>query len=873
VRRRAAREVTALSYQTEQPIVIVGAGPVGLTLACELYRHGVSCRILDRRVDPAIDSRATDIHARTLEIFDDLGIADQVLATGKKVTRFRAYSEGRNVVDLNLDELSSRYRFAIALPQADTEAILVERLEELGGQVERGVTAREISPGADQVQLALEHQGGRRERLSCEWLVGCDGVRSDVRHAAKIRFPGIAYPERYLVVDADIEWELPHNQVHLFAARGGFVNVLAMPNGERRVRILANQSSQHGSADVVAMRHLMRQRMGVPAKIVNPTFSSRFRVARKLASHYRRGRVLLAGDAAHVCSPLLGQGMNVGIQDAHNLAWKMALVATGASHPRLLDSYEEERRPVARGVLLATHTMHSLATLRVPAATTLRDSLAKWAHVVPGFSRLATTACSEIGTHYHGSPNVGGDRRRWSSAVNLPGNLQLRSLVSSRDYAPVPGDQAPNPLLPDSCGPGSGGRHLHDFFGSLYTLLIFSGHEGNSTPPELGEAASSIVKRHGARVVVVRVGTGRSERWGRSGIEEVDGDTRGIHQCFHASEGALCLVRPDGHIGFRAQLDQAAQLGQHLTQIFPTPCEDEPAVQVTAQQRTRSSSSIPRLQLFEFSDQDWLPAALRDGLTGYLQTLSRALGIHEHVAPLVEEALQDSGTDQVVDLCSGGGGPILEIRKLLERRVPVVLTDKYPNQRVFEQLAEHGVRGHTDPVDATAVDGTLSGMRTLINALHHFPPSVAKDVLADAAKRNEPIIVVELSRRTALTVLATPLIIPSTLLLMPLVRPICWEFLLSTYVFPLLPLMIFWDGLVSNLRAYTVDELRAMTEGLGDEQYQWQIDDMPVGFVKATVLVGMPGVNNKPAQRRRAAPMCYRARYAMADRAGCLMAA
>lgn len=263
---------------------------------------------------------------------------------------------------------------------------------------------------------------------------------------------------------------------------------------------------------------------------------------------------------------------------------------------------------------------------------------------------------------------------------------------------------------------------------------------------------------------------------------------------------------------------------------------------------------MPRLHLFEFNDQPWFPKVLRDGLTGYLETLSRKMGFHKRMAPVIDNALRRSGAERIVDLCSGGGGPMVEIHKHLtrireqtgeqNRPVALILTDKYPNEAVFsavEQKGQHAISAHRESVDATAVPAELSGMRTVVNALHHFSPDAARNMLADAVERNEAIVVLDLVQRSPATILTAPLIIPTTLMMMPMVRPMRWSYLLFTYLIPILPLINFWDGLVSHLRAYTVAELQAMTEGLGGPGYNWHAERMPIGAgVYVTVLTGIP---------------------------------
>lgn len=248
-----------------------------------------------------------------------------------------------------------------------------------------------------------------------------------------------------------------------------------------------------------------------------------------------------------------------------------------------------------------------------------------------------------------------------------------------------------------------------------------------------------------------------------------------------------------------------------------------------------------RLHLFEFNDQSWLPDVLRDAETGYLEAISRKFKIHEHIAPVVQDALARSGAEQVVDLCSGGVGPLLEIRARLDREVPFHLTDKFPNETAFKAIDAPGVTAVLEPVDAMDVPARLTGLRTIFNALHHFRPQHARAILADAWEKDAPIVVVELSDRTAANILTAPLIVLFVLLFMPTVRPMRWQYLVLTYLIPVIPWLIFWDGLVSHLRVYSTDELGALVAPLDKPGYTWEIKRVPAGpGIHLTCLTGLP---------------------------------
>lgn len=254
-----------------------------------------------------------------------------------------------------------------------------------------------------------------------------------------------------------------------------------------------------------------------------------------------------------------------------------------------------------------------------------------------------------------------------------------------------------------------------------------------------------------------------------------------------------------------------------------------------------------RRRLFEIHEQDWAPAWLRHYSTDYLEALFARLGIYDGVAPRLAELVRRSGEQRIVDLCSGAGGPlpalIAALRRELGADVEILLTDKFPNREAFERL-ERGSAGNirhlAAAVDARAVPPELHGLRTLFDSLHHFSAEDARAILADARECGVPIAVFEAVSRRPSTVLGSVLIPVLVLALTPWVRPFRWRRLLFTYPIPVLPLSIGWDGLVSHLRAYTADELRALTDGLTAPGYTWEVGEIPVGPAAITFVLGWP---------------------------------
>ena len=258
---------------------------------------------------------------------------------------------------------------------------------------------------------------------------------------------------------------------------------------------------------------------------------------------------------------------------------------------------------------------------------------------------------------------------------------------------------------------------------------------------------------------------------------------------------------------------------------------------------------IPRVHLFELEDQPWFPATVRDLATDYLRFIETRFGLHRAVLQPLGDALRTSRESRVVDLCSGGGGPIASLHRALTDQglgVTFTLTDRFPNIAAFKEAAAAAggaIDFVAEPVDARAVPGSLKGFRTLFNAFHHFRPEVAQDVLKDAVRASQPIGVFEVSNRDfyafASMVLLTPLMV---LIGTPFVRPFRWRRLFWTYVIPAVPVTCWWDGIVSQLRAYTPAELTTLAHGVGGDEYLWTAGRVPIPSTPAsmTYLIGVP---------------------------------
>src|SRR5215210_5047830 len=399
-----------MTHRPSPITLIVGAGPTGLTLAVELARRGVPFRIIDREPERTRTSRAIGTQARTVEVFRLMGIPETALQPAARPRALRFAERDRTLARIAFDDgLPGASPRLISMDESDTERVLEQRLGQLGGQVEWSTQLLGFRVDGERVSASLEGPDGTSE-LETRFLVGADGAHSTVRHEAGIRFAGAAYSERFLLADLDLDWDLPHDEGHIWIGDDGLVAAIPLP-GERRYRVIVPLPPAYAAkeyaceAEIAAEAEtLLRQRTGVTlVRIGDPAWASAFRIQRRQADRYRRGPVFLAGDAAHVHSPVGGQGMNTGIQDAFNLGWKLALAARDQAAPGLLDTYQAERHPIARSVLRGTHLGTQLVLAQNPLMRAVRKRAVPAVVNIPPVRRRILTAVSQLAIGYRGS--------------------------------------------------------------------------------------------------------------------------------------------------------------------------------------------------------------------------------------------------------------------------------------------------------------------------------------------------------------------------------------------------------------------------------------------------------------------------------------
>jgi 2-polyprenyl-6-methoxyphenol hydroxylase-like FAD-dependent oxidoreductase len=387
-------------------VLIAGAGPVGLTMAAELRRYGVDLRIVDKSAKRTDKSKALVLWSRSLELIERMDCVDRFLAAGMKTHGARISNGSHRLAVVTFDDVKSRYPYALMIPQNETERLLEERLKEFGTEVERLTELSSFAAGSDGVTAILRDANGKQERVEADWLIGCDGAHSNVRHGLSMDFTGSTQQSDWSLADLRLEGLSPDKLDIFWHAKG----ILAFfPIVGDRYRVIADLGPAkttvgHADPTLEEMQALVDERGPGNIQLHDPFWLSGFRINERKVKDYQRGRVFLAGDAAHVHSPAGGQGMNTGMQDAFNLSWKLAMVARGIAKASLLDSYSVERSAVGDQVLRNATQLTDIAVMRNPVAQAVRNFGAK---IVLGLSQVQhriSNSLSELEIAYPESP-------------------------------------------------------------------------------------------------------------------------------------------------------------------------------------------------------------------------------------------------------------------------------------------------------------------------------------------------------------------------------------------------------------------------------------------------------------------------------------
>ena len=488
-----------------EQVMVVGAGPVGLTLALALRRQGLAVRIVDKSATRTDKSKAVVIWPRTLELLDIQGCAQAFVDAGVPARGARILGEGRELVHAHFDLARSPFPFALLIPQSETERLLEQELAAAGVQVERQVELLAFADDGQQVSATLRHADGREEHTVAAWLAACDGAHSTVRHALGLAFDGDTMETGWILADVLIDGELPNDQMTIGWQPEGVMAYF--PMGGRRFRVIAESGSASDTSDptLAQVQALIDSRGPQGLRAHDPVWLSHFRINERKIKDYRHGRIFLAGDAAHIHSPAGGQGMNTGMHDVLNLAWKLALVLKGQAAPALLDSYSPERSAIGDQVLSSTGRMTRVALLHNPLLRELRDLAVGTLTRLPAIQQRLVDQLTELDLHYAHSP------------------LSVTSHGASKQ--PAAGARAPDVAL--------GATRLHGLLGGGRFVLLSVGVTSPAVPPEL-------------RGLVAVAATATAQ-----------GYDAGHHY----------LVRPDGYLALSTRGDDAVAIFDWLRQL------------------------------------------------------------------------------------------------------------------------------------------------------------------------------------------------------------------------------------------------------------------------------------------------------------------
>jgi len=393
-------------------VLVVGAGPTGLATACALLLQGVRVRVIDKADGPATTSRANFLHARGSEVLDRLGALGDLPARSVRAMSIVTYLGGEPIMRIRFGDPGMRTAAPpMVISQAAVEAQLRDRFAQLGGEIRWSTVLDRIRQDEDAVTARL----GGGEEVHAGWLVGCDGAGSATRNAVGIGFPGVKLTERFLLADLRLGWDLDRSGTTGWIHPDGMIGAMPMPGGLWRIIAydpgLTADKPTPGDIRARLVR-IIPERTGLDAEILGSEWLSVFSVHRRLATTYRRGRVLIAGDAVHTHAPFGGQGMLTGLGDAENVAWKLALVVSGRADHRLLDTYEAERRPLATEVLRDTSALTKVNVAQTPVGRFVRDRLLVPVMSIAAVQRWVTYRTSQLWVSYRRGPLGGRALRR-----------------------------------------------------------------------------------------------------------------------------------------------------------------------------------------------------------------------------------------------------------------------------------------------------------------------------------------------------------------------------------------------------------------------------------------------------------------------------
>jgi len=507
--------------ETKTPVLIVGAGPTGLMMACQLARFGIPFRLIEKNEGPTTQSRALVIQARSLEIFEQMGIVERAVRQGRVFQTINYVVNGKLTQRVPIGDFGeelTQFPYLLILEQSKTEPLLIDFLQQQRHQVEWRTALHSLSQQDNRVSATLKHLD-KEEKIETDWLVGCDGASSRVRKMLDIPFGGETYKESLFVLDCKINWPFKDDEAAIALSKDAFGLFFPMTNG--RCRVSGIVSEEYADKDTISFDEVNRdfaKSLKMEITLSDPEWISLYHAHHRYVAHFRKGRCFLAGDAAHVHSPAGAQGMNTGLQDAYNLAWKLAFVIRGKAQERILETYNEERLPIARKLVHTTDRVFGITVSQNPFVVFWR------VHVMPRLValipkekhllRFAFRLISQIGIHYR------------NSSLSQDGSLGWFPRK-----APRPGDRLPFGTFRED----NQEINIQDKVKTpAFHLLLFS----KNISEEKIKPVRDFVDRYGDLIQIYVISFSQS--------------TTDLYEAFGVQNGGYYLVRPDMYIAYRS---------------------------------------------------------------------------------------------------------------------------------------------------------------------------------------------------------------------------------------------------------------------------------------------------------------------------------
>jgi len=519
--------------------IIIGAGPVGLTLALELARYGIKVRIIDKKSKPSKESRALGVMPRTLELLEKSSVAELIVQKGNPLQAIKIYDGHKRIVTMPVAKNTASIFSITILPQSDTERFMIKKLEELGVKVEWETELIALKQHDHQVSVTTKTISETYESKRYPWLLACDGVRSTVRSLLNIDFSIKKVEVPFLLADLEIIWDKPQNETISFLTPHGDMGVFPFVN-KPLYRIVGPlfEDVKEEQVNMAFVEKFFRERCGFKAKLQNLKWTSVFNIESGILEHYRHGPIFFAGDAAHVHSPQGGQGMNAGIQDACNLAWKLALVHKGVINPDMLNTYQQERHPVALRIIRTAGGNTFITTLKNPLIRKIRNKIIS--AVFKLSQGIIVRSMANTNISYPSNKFV----KNSSPLIKLP-------RISS---PPKAGDRAPDVIY--ESGKLERQRLFDSFRSDKFILLYFKQQKSEVDLQPFNAYSENL------ETLIIS----RSYEPGDPTLVE---DTNGkIFKRYRVRENTIYVIRPDGYIGFFNAPARIEKTMGYLSKLF-----------------------------------------------------------------------------------------------------------------------------------------------------------------------------------------------------------------------------------------------------------------------------------------------------------------